>query len=48
MAVLYCLQVVLEVLKGDKALAQICREHEVAADLVCLAGQAVPDHREHL
>ena len=29
------LQVVLEVLKGEKTLAQICREHEVAADLVC-------------
>lgn len=29
------LQVVLEVLKGEKSLAQICREHEVAADLVC-------------
>lgn len=29
------LQVVLEVLKGDKSLAQICREHEVADDLVC-------------
>jgi len=29
------LQVVLEVIKGDKTLAQICREHEVAADLVC-------------
>lgn len=28
-------QVVLEVLKGEKTLAQICREHEVAADLVC-------------
>jgi transposase len=28
-------QVVLEVLKGQKSLAQICREHEVAADLVC-------------
>lgn len=29
------LQVVLEALKGDKSLAQICRDHEVAADLVC-------------
>ncbi len=29
------LQVVLEVLKGEKSWAQICREHEVAADLVC-------------
>jgi transposase len=29
------LQVVLEVLKGQKSLAEICREHEVAADLVC-------------
>jgi transposase-like protein len=29
------LQVVLEVLKGQKTLAEICREHEVAADLVC-------------
>jgi transposase len=29
------LQVVLEVLKGEKSLAQICREHEVAVDLVC-------------
>lgn len=29
------LQVVLEVLKGEKSLAQICREHEVAADLAC-------------
>jgi transposase len=28
-------QVVLEVLKGQKSLAEICREHEVAADLVC-------------
>lgn len=28
-------KVVLEVLKGDKSLAQICREHEVSADLVC-------------
>jgi Transposase and inactivated derivatives len=28
-------QVVLEVLKGQKSLAQICREYEVAADLVC-------------
>ena len=29
------LQVVLEVLKGQRSLAEICREHEVAADLVC-------------
>jgi transposase len=29
------IQVVLEVLKGQKSLAEICREHEVAADLVC-------------
>ena len=29
------LQVVLEGLKGEKTLAQICREHEVAADLAC-------------
>ncbi|GHO49219.1 transposase [Ktedonospora formicarum] len=29
------LQVVLEVLKGEKTMAQICREHEVATDLVC-------------
>lgn len=28
-------QVVLEVLKGQKSLAQICREYEVGADLVC-------------
>jgi|SRR5579884_496507 transposase-like protein len=28
-------QIVLEVLKGQKSLAQICREHEVSADLVC-------------
>ena len=28
-------QVVLEVLKEQKSLAEICREHEVAADLVC-------------
>lgn len=28
-------QVVLEVLKGQKSLAQVCREYEVAADLVC-------------
>jgi transposase len=28
-------QVVLEALKGQKSLAGICREHEVAADLVC-------------
>jgi len=28
-------QVVLEVLKEQKSLAAICREHEVAADLVC-------------
>lgn len=28
-------QVVLEVLKEQKSLAQICREHEVSADLVC-------------
>lgn len=28
------LQVVLEVLKGEKSLAQIYREHEVAVDLV--------------
>lgn len=28
-------QVVLEVLKNQKSLAQICREYEVAADLVC-------------
>jgi transposase len=28
-------QVVLEVLKGHKSLAQICREYGVAADLVC-------------
>jgi transposase len=28
-------QVVLEMLKGQKSLAEICREHEVAADLVC-------------
>lgn len=28
-------QVVLEVLKGEKSLVEICREHEVAADLVC-------------
>ena len=28
-------QVVLEVLTGHKALADICREYEVAADLVC-------------
>lgn len=28
-------QVVLEVLKGHKSLAQVCREYEVAADLVC-------------
>ena len=28
-------RVVLEVLKGQKSLAEICREHEVAADLVC-------------
>ena len=27
-------QVVLEVLKEQKSLAEICREHEVAADLV--------------
>jgi len=29
------IQVVLEVLKGQKLLAEICREHAVAADLVC-------------
>jgi|GEM_PF-1678674 transposase len=29
------IQVVLEVLKGQKSLAQICREHEVSEDLVC-------------
>jgi transposase len=29
------MHVVLEVLKGQKSLAQICREYEVAADLVC-------------
>jgi len=28
-------QVVLEVLKGQKSLAQICREHGVSEDLVC-------------
>lgn len=28
-------QVVLEVLKGEKSLAQVCREYSVAADLVC-------------
>ena len=28
-------KIVLEVLKGDKTLAQICRDHEVSADLVC-------------
>ena len=28
-------QVVLEVLKGQKSLAEICRANEVAADLVC-------------
>ncbi len=28
-------QIVLEVLKGQKSLAQICREREVSADLVC-------------
>ena len=28
-------QIVLELLKGQKSLAQICREHEVSADLVC-------------
>lgn len=28
-------QVVLEVLKNQKSLAQICREYEVVADLVC-------------
>ncbi len=27
-------KVVLEVLKGDKSLAQVCRDHEVNADLV--------------
>jgi transposase-like protein len=29
------LQVVLEVLKGQKSLAEICREYEIAADLAC-------------
>jgi transposase-like protein len=29
------IKVVLEVLKGQKSLAQICREYEVSADLVC-------------
>jgi transposase len=28
-------QVILEILKGQKSLAEICREHEVADDLVC-------------
>ena len=28
-------KIVLEVLKGQQSLAQICREHEVSADLVC-------------
>ena len=28
-------KVVLEVLKGQQTLAQICREYEVSADLVC-------------
>ena len=28
-------KIVLEVLKGQHTLAQICREHEVSADLVC-------------
>jgi len=27
--------IVLEVLKGQKSLAQMCREREVSADLVC-------------
>ena len=29
------IKVVLEVLKGQQTLAQICREHEASADLVC-------------
>ena len=28
-------KVVLEVLKGEKTLAQICRDYEVSADVVC-------------
>ncbi len=28
-------KIVLEVLKGQQSLAQICREHKVSADLVC-------------
>jgi transposase-like protein len=28
-------KIVLEVLKADKSLAQICRDYEVSADLVC-------------
>lgn len=28
-------KVVLELLKGQKSLAQLCREYEVSADLVC-------------
>ncbi len=28
-------KIVLEVLKGQQSLAQICREYEVSADLVC-------------
>ncbi len=48
-------KIVLEVLKGQQSLAQICREHEVCADLVChwrdifleRAPQAFVDPRTH-